>query len=135
MTPGKPVFFGTREQTLVFGLPGNPVSAFVCFELFVGPAIRRLSGIAAPLPSLVQAGLAAEFTYRTDRQTFYPARLGQNADGRRTVTPVPWFGSPDLLGLTRANSLVVIPVGEHRYPEGAVMEVMPLEDGGIKEEP
>ena len=52
MKPGKPLFFGTRERadgrppTLVFGLPGNPVSTFVCFELFVRPAMRRLRGLA-----------------------------------------------------------------------------------------
>ena len=61
MKPGKPVFFGTRDDTLVFGLPGNPVSAFVCFALFVRPALRVLAGAcrdaavgqAGPLPCAV----------------------------------------------------------------------------------
>ena len=50
MKPGKPLLFGTRGDTLVFGLPGNPVSAFVCFELFVRPALRMLGGHARPGP-------------------------------------------------------------------------------------
>src|SRR5205823_9213416 len=53
LKPGKPVFFGTRNGTSVFGLPGNPVSALVCFELFVRPAIRRLAGHAKSGPFFV----------------------------------------------------------------------------------
>src|SRR5207253_9325659 len=53
MKPGKPVFFGTREATPVFGLPGNPVSALVCFELFLRPGLRKLAGHDNPGPSLV----------------------------------------------------------------------------------
>jgi molybdopterin molybdotransferase len=134
MKPGKPVFFGTRGQTLIFGLPGNPVSSFVCFELFVRPALRVLAGQAASLPKGIAAALAAEFVYRTDRPTYHPARLNQNGEGRWVVKPVPWFGSPDLLGLTRANALLMIPVGEHRYSAGEPMEVLPLDEGGVKED-
>src|SRR5207302_4101117 len=75
MKPGKPVFFGTRGDTLVFGLPGNPVSSLVCFELFVRPALRRLAGHAEPGPFLVRAALADDFAYRTDRPTYHPAVL------------------------------------------------------------
>jgi molybdopterin molybdotransferase len=134
MKPGKPVFFGIRGQTLVFGLPGNPVSSFVCFELFVRPALRRLAGESSPLPRVIPAVLAAEFAYRTDRPTYHPARLSTDAEGRSIVKPVPWFGSPDLLGLTRANALLMIPVGEHRYAGGERMQVLPLDEGGVKED-
>src|SRR2546421_646414 len=77
--PGKPVFFGVHRQAagsacLVFGLPGNPVSALVCFELFVRPAIRSLMG-HAPGPTVVKAALAEDFGYRTDRPTYHPAVL------------------------------------------------------------
>src|SRR5439155_11470645 len=98
MKPGKPVFFGSREETLVFGLPGNPVSALVCFELFVRPALRRLRGHAHAGPWMAQATLAEDFAYRTDRPTYYPARLERHKSGWE-VRPVPWFGSPDLRGL------------------------------------
>jgi molybdopterin molybdotransferase len=126
MKPGKPVFFGTRGDTLVFGLPGNPVSSLVCFELFVRPALRRLCGHADPGPRLVRAALTEDFAYRTDRPTYHPAWLEADANGWR-VRPVPWFGSPDLRGLTRANAFVVFPVGDHRHRAGEVCSVLSTE--------
>src|SRR6202011_5938652 len=108
MNPGKPVFFGTRDGTLVFGLPGNPVSALVCFELFVRPALRRLAGHAEPGPFLVRAALAEDFANRTDRPTYHPAARAADGPGWR-VRPVPWHGSPDLRGLTKANAFVIFP--------------------------
>src|SRR6202011_5741434 len=69
LKPGKPVFFGTRGATLVFGLPGNPVSAFVCFELFVRPAIRVLRGLPDAGTALPVVPLAVDHPYRTDRPT------------------------------------------------------------------
>ncbi len=76
MKPGKPVFFGTRPPgSAVFGLPGNPVSSLVCFELFVRPALRRLGGHADPLLPPVRAALAEDFRHRSDRPTYHPAVL------------------------------------------------------------
>ena len=91
MKPGKPLFFGTRERpdgrppTLVFGLPGNPVSTFVCFELFVRPALRRLRGLADADAPLVSAVLTEDFAYRTDRPTYHPARLEVGEGGWRSA--------------------------------------------------
>ena len=79
MKPGKPVFFGMRGSTLVFGLPGNPVSSMACFELFVRPAIRRLCGHADVGPRTVQAELLDDYSYRTDRPTYHPAWLEETA--------------------------------------------------------
>jgi molybdopterin molybdotransferase len=128
LKPGKPVFFGTRGKgpTLVFGLPGNPVSALVCFELFVRPAIRRLGGHSQLGPIMVEAMLAAEFTYKTDRPTYFPAWLDWKGKGYQ-VRPVPWFGSPDLRALTQANAFMVIAAGEHQIPVGQVVSVMKVE--------
>jgi len=127
MKPGKPVFFGTRAGCLVFGLPGNPVSALVCFELFVRPVLRRLRGHPEPGPCLVQAVLAQDFSYRTDRETYHPARLEYGADSW-AIRPVPWFGSPDLRALTLANALVVLPVGDHKHAAGTRLPVLRVED-------
>jgi molybdopterin molybdotransferase len=127
MKPGKPVFFGTRAPCLVFGLPGNPVSSLVCFELFVRPAIRRLRGFADPGPCLVQAVLMEDFSYKTDRPTYHPARLEASNDGWR-VQPVPWFGSPDLRGLTSANAFAFFPPGDHRYRAGQACPVLKVEE-------
>jgi molybdopterin molybdotransferase len=132
MKPGKPVFFGTSsrsgggEPTLVFGLPGNPVSVLACFELFVRPALRRLCGYANPGPHFVSAVLSEDFAYRTDRPTYHPAHLESTATGWK-VRPVPWIGSADLRALTQANALVIFPSGDHRFQAEQVFEVLSLE--------
>jgi molybdopterin molybdotransferase len=132
MKPGKPVFFGTYsrpgrgEPTLVFGLPGNPVSVLACFELFVRPALRRLRGHADPGPHFVSAVLAEDFAYRTDRPTYHPAHLESTATGWR-VRAVPWIGSADLRALTQANALVLFSPGDHRHRAGQVFDALSLE--------
>jgi molybdopterin molybdotransferase len=130
MKPGKPVLFGTRDhdgrRSLVFGLPGNPVSALVCFELFVRPALGRLAGHADAGPRWVKATLAEDFLYATDRPTYHPAHMEATESGSR-VRPVPWFGSADLRGLSRANALVLLPAGDGRYHAAQVLETLPLE--------
>jgi molybdopterin molybdotransferase len=112
--------------TLVFGLPGNPVSSLVCFELFVRPALRRLAGHAEVGPPTVSAALAEDFPYRTDRPTYHPARLDLTEAGWR-VRAVPWFGSADLRALSRANALLVLPAGDHRHPAGQTFSVVRLD--------
>lgn len=130
MKPGKPVFFGTREETLVFGLPGNPVSSLVCFELFVRPAIRRVMGKPTPGPCVVSATLAENFVYKSDRPTYHPARLRLENSGWQ-VQPVPWFGSPDLRGLLRADAFAVLPPGDHRHAAGSVVSVLRVGDDAL----
>ena len=128
MKPGKPVLFGVRPRDgdgpprLVFGLPGNPVSSLVCFELFVRPAIRALMALE-PGPRLVPAALAEDFAYRTDRPTYHPAKLHLGPAGC-VVRPVAWFGSPDLRGIGAANAFVVLPEGEHVHKAGQTFPVL-----------
>ncbi len=115
MKPGRPVYFGIRNDALIFGLPGNPVSAFVCFELFVRPALRRLAGRTDPLSHMLSATLTEDFTYRTDRPTYHPAWLEAREAGWQ-VRAIPWHGSPDLRGLTGANCFVLfLPEREHHH--------------------
>jgi molybdopterin molybdotransferase len=125
LKPGKPIFFGTKNQvdgaTLVFGLPGNPVSSFVGFELFVRPALDLLRGRASRGPIFESMPLAAEFAYSTDRPTYHPARMDE---GR--VQPVTWHGSPDLRALTLGNALVLLPVGEHVHQSGVMLPTLRL---------
>jgi molybdopterin molybdotransferase len=132
MKPGKPIFFGTylragsQTPTLVFGLPGNPVSVLVCFMLFVRPVLRRLRGHTDPGPHFQTAVLSEDFNYRTDRPTYHPAHLEVGAAGWRVQT-VPWFGSADLRALTQANALILLPVGDHLHRAGQLFEVLSLE--------
>lgn len=126
MKPGKPVLFGTHAAGLVFGLPGNPVGSMVAFELFARPALRRLGGHAEPVARMVPLPLAEDFAYRTDRPTYYPARLEVHEDGWR-VRPVPWFGSADLRALCGTNAFVLFPAGDHRHRAGQAYPVLPCE--------
>jgi molybdopterin molybdotransferase len=126
MKPGKPLFFGTRGEALIFGLPGNPVSSFCCFELFVGPAIRALSGRPDPRPRWQRARLKQEFRYRTDRPTYHPAKL-DHVEGMNQAQPVQWFGSPDLRAVAQANALLLLPPGDHVHEAGKLLPVLPLD--------
>jgi molybdopterin molybdotransferase len=126
MKPGKPVFFGVRGTKLVFGLPGNPVSSMVCFELFVRPALRRLQGHVDPGPFFVQARLADDVAHRSDRPTYHPCLLVPK-DESWEVKPVPWFGSPDLRGLLQSDAFVLFPPGEHKFKAGQVFPVLKVE--------
>jgi molybdopterin molybdotransferase len=123
MKPGKPVFFGSRGRTMVFGLPGNPVSALVCFEIFVRPALRRVMGYTEALSQIVHARLEADFDHRSDRPTYRPAELRETSGGR-VVRPVPWFGSSDLRALSAANAFMVLPAGQQRYHTNDLVPVM-----------
>jgi molybdopterin molybdotransferase len=130
MKPGKPIFFGTRSEgssCLVFGLPGNPVSSLVCFELFVRPAIRRLLGHADPGTQPAPLPLAEDFAYTTDRPTYHPARVEGSPEGWR-VRVVPWFGSADLRALADANALVLFQAGEQHHRAGQLFPVLRMDD-------
>jgi molybdopterin molybdotransferase len=127
--PGRPVVFGRAcrqpgaAPTCFFGLPGNPVSTLVCFELFARPAIDALSG-AAPAPlAFVQARLAVVIRTKTGLTRFLPATLsGQNGPGE--VEPVRWQGSGDMVSLTRANCYIVVPPDREQLPAGELVSVL-----------
>jgi molybdopterin molybdotransferase len=129
MKPGKPVWFGTHERGLVFGLPGNPVSVLACFELFVTTALKARQGWSDPLPPFLNAKLAADFHYATNRETYHPATL-VFSDGGPVVTPVPWFGSADVLGASAADALAVLPVGPGIHRANDRLRVLPLSKPG-----
>jgi molybdopterin molybdotransferase len=118
MKPGKPLLFGTKGGTLVFGLPGNPVSGYVGFELFVRPALDAMLGREPEMTEL-KLPLAEPLAASHDRPTYHPAVVA-----RDSVRPLPWSGSADLRGLLAANGFVVLPPGEVRYAAGDVVSVM-----------
>ncbi len=125
LKPGKPLLFGTKGNTLVFGLPGNPVSASVCFELFVRPALRVLAGQTHPGPFTTKLPLAESIAEVNDRPTYRPAKL-ELGDVGYSVRPLPWLGSPDLRGLQPADALIVLPPGESRLDAGMLAQVVLL---------
>jgi molybdopterin molybdotransferase len=134
LKPGKPLWFGRKtnasgRRVLVFGLPGNPVSSLVCFELFARPAIQKLRGLEPTgLPQAV-ARLTREHSQRGDRPTFWPAVVNKEDRGL-AVTPLAWQGSGDLRALAFANALAWFPPGERRYPAGDEIRVRLLAASG-----
>lgn len=129
MKPGKPLWFGYlpragEQPRLVFGLPGNPVSSAVCFELFVTPALRRLRGEIVPATQqFQQARLANEVKHRSDRPTFVPA-LWEPGPTAPSVRTLPWGGSADLNGFARYECLVLFPPGEQVYQADEIVQVL-----------
>lgn len=122
MKPGKPLLFGTNGDVLVFGLPGNPVSSLVGFELFVKPALTVMRGreVAAKEWKLK---LTEPLAANHDRPTYHPAVITQTATDR-TVKPLPWSGSADLCGLLAANGFILLPPGEVKYAAGDAVPVL-----------
>lgn len=121
LKPGKPLWFGYREtaghKTLVFGLPGNPISSLVCFELFVQPAIQKLSGKEVQT-KMFPVRLAEAYTHVGNRPTFHPGESYQDG-GRTFARPLPWRGSADMLAVSRADCLIYFEPGERGYQRGA----------------
>jgi molybdopterin molybdotransferase len=115
----------SRSHTYhVFGLPGNPVSTMVCFELFVRTAIRRRMGITPAEPRPVQARLTEEHVARGPRPTYHPAWLDHDASGP-TVRPVRWVGSADLTATVSANAMALFPAGDRIHRAGEMLDVFP----------
>jgi molybdopterin molybdotransferase len=132
MKPGKPVWFGVLDESraadgkrhYIFGLPGNPVSSMVCFELFVRTAIHQLAGIEPARPVPLSARLAVSHHHRDDRPTYFPSRLEWTPGGPQ-VTPVAWKGSSDLRSTVDANAMVLFPAGERAFAAGQSVDVFP----------
>ncbi len=121
--PGRPAVFGWCAGKPVFGLPGNPVSTMVTFELLGTPAIDLLNGAEPrPLP-LVAARLAVPLDEKEGLAHFLPARLEWTLSGIE-ARPVPWRGSGDLAGMAQANGFIVVPADRPRWQPGETIEVL-----------
>jgi molybdopterin molybdotransferase len=124
--PGKPISFGLRGSTPVFGLPGNPVSVLVGFELFVRPAILALQGQAEPLPRFEPGRLAAPVRQSPEREQLLRART-RDGDGDAVVLePLTGQESHMIARAAGADALVLIPRGESGVPAGATVRYLRL---------
>jgi molybdopterin molybdotransferase len=129
MQPGMPQGFGRvgPEQTPIFTLPGNPVSAYVSFEVFVRPAIRAMMGVRPLRRPIVPACCLDGFSSPAGRRQYVRARYAAaEAESPGTVTPVGGHGSHLLGGLAAANALIVVPEEVTEVSAGEQVEVMPL---------
>jgi molybdopterin molybdotransferase len=119
--PGQPLVFGRIDRTFFFGLPGNPASTVVTFEIFARAAVELLHGEADPWLPLTLARLTAPFRHRTGLTRFLPARV---SNGTSELTPVPWQGSSDVAALARANAFLVADADRECWDTGDLMQVL-----------
>jgi molybdopterin molybdotransferase len=122
LRPGKPLSFGIRDRTLVFGIPGNPVSVLVCFELFVRPAIAALQGASRPRPAFTRGTLAAGVERNPERDELI--RVRHRSDGR--IEPLRGQHSHQLAITAQAEGLARIPAGSGTLAAGDEVAYLPL---------
>jgi len=125
--PGKPILAGRSGSCLAIGLPGNPVSTFTAFAVFVAPALRKMMGHLHPEAVEVRAVLAERLKRRPGRTTYHLARL-EVVDGRFVAHPVRTMGSGDAISLVRASAYVVTPGAADALEAGSEVAAVPWKD-------
>lgn len=129
LRPGKPTVFARlrgAHDTLVFGLPGNPVSVSVTFNLFARTALRAMQGAADPAPAEERAVLARAAKGTAERTSYLPATLSTDGEGRQLAEVLKWGGSSDFVAFARATALVRIDAGVKSVDAGQVVRVVRL---------
>jgi molybdenum cofactor synthesis domain-containing protein len=112
LRPGKPTVFARLPNgTLAFGLPGNPVSVSVTFNLFARTALLAMQKASEPALRSEWALLSNQARGTIDRETYLPGRLSTNEDGKQIAESLKWGGSSDFVGFARATALIVVPAG------------------------
>ena len=125
MKPGKPLNFATRGDTLIFGLPGNPVSSLVTFELFLRPAMAIMTGSATPDRPRVPVTLGSAAA-PSDRIEYQRARVTVTPDGKLVGSSTGAQQSSRLASFVGANALMIIPPRERAYEPGEMVEAILL---------
>jgi molybdopterin molybdotransferase len=120
--PGQPAVFGRAKDKYIFGLPGNPASTMVTFELFAKLALQLLEGESAPPLRFSTAVLQVPFRHTTGLTRFLPASLSEDGSA---VTPVRWQGSGDVFALARANAFLVVDDDRESWNAGETIRVLP----------
>ena len=116
--PGKPTTFAVKEDKYCFGLPGNPVSSFMQFEMLVKPMIFKMSG-SIYKPLIIKIAMAEEYTRkRSNRRSIIPVRIIDNK-----AFPVEYHGSAHISSLVHANGIVTIPIGRSVLKKGEIVDV------------
>lgn len=124
--PGRPLAFGKLDQCWFFGLPGNPVSSYVTFDLFVRPALRRLAGAATATPLTIKANVGHAIRKRAGRQEYQRGKLEQSADGTFTVSSTGNQSSGVLSSVSLANCYIVLPAPCDGVNAGDLVNVQPF---------
>jgi molybdopterin molybdotransferase len=125
--PGKPLIFGVNGTRVAFGLPGNPLSHFVCFHIAVATALARLAGESAP--GFLRGRLAGNLDDKPcPRETLWPARL-EFTGGRINLHPLAWASSADVTSFASAGALIRIPAGHAPMEEGREVDFLATAGG------
>jgi molybdopterin molybdotransferase len=133
MKPGKPLLAGRHGGCLVAGLPGNPVSAFTVFTIFLAPVLRKMMGCSRWENALVRATTKGSFRGSPERTVYNLARLDFRRNGA-VVRPSRSSGSGDVLSMARANAFAVCPMGEKIVPTDTEVDVVPWRDSWLRPE-
>lgn len=121
--PGAPLIFGVDGARVAFGLPGNPLSHFVCFHLFVTAALAKLTGVK--WPKFSTGTLTEELEDAPNpRETLWPAYC-EKQSGTVALTPLPWSSSGDVTALVKTNALIRVPPKQGSFAVGTVVEYLP----------
>jgi molybdopterin molybdotransferase len=127
LRPGKPAVFARLPNgTLVFGLPGNPVSVSVTFNLFARTALLAMQGATEPALKRETAVLARGVKGTADRESYLPAQLTTNDDAELIAFPLKWGGSSDFIAFAVATGLVIVPAGVKSIEAGSLVSVVRL---------
>jgi len=126
LRPGKPTVFARLGRTLIFGLPGNPVSVSVTFNLFARTALRRMQGANDPMLAEERAVLAHEVKGAVERTSYLPAQLRTDDEGRLLAEPLRWGGSSDLTAFARTTALIIVPQDVKTLAEKTVVRIVRL---------
>lgn len=126
MRPGKPIMFGTRGSTLVFGLPGNPVSAMVTAIVILRPVLRQMTGHADPFWPTIGVPLAADLPPNGPRRHYMRGTLNRNDIGFLEVLPISETDSAHTSSLAAADALIVQPENDPGTPAGEIVDIIPL---------
>ena len=127
LRPGKPTVFARLPNgTLVFGLPGNPVSVSVTFNLFARTALLAMQGAAEPALKRETAVLARSVKGSGDRESYLPAQLTTNDDAELVAFPLKWGGSSDFVAFALTTAMLIVPAGVKAIEAGALVNVIRL---------
>jgi molybdopterin molybdotransferase len=127
LRPGKPTVFARLPNgILIFGLPGNPVSVSVTFNLFARAALLRMQGANDASLLEQRAILARDVKGAAERESYLPATMRTDDDGHSIAEPLKWGGSSDFVAFTRATALIILAAGSEKHLAGTVVRVVTL---------